>query len=437
MGLSAKRVPVLVIVFAAVAGALPVILYWIHVGRAPTLGADEARRLLSLPQPPILVDVREPGAYRTSHLEGAANWPYAELAGTTAAGGLPDAFRNRKLLLICNSGLLSASAALRLRDSLGAEAWSVRGGLDAWYAASEQPCPAAFCRLREAAGELMGFPFQAISVFDQGSASIAAFGVKPVYMLLSCILIVVLWRRREVDLRVLRWALVLFLAGESFCALNYLFFGEDSYLIEYLHIYGMVLAFGFTTYALLEGADSRLLHVSEKQKRCTALDLCGACVKHGEAPCAARRLLLLASTALLLLACLPLLVRVHPDSYNTRILGVLYHYSHPVLFQLFEIRYAPVVAILCFGAALLVLRFSRPDPIPLAKIGLSAGVGFLGFSVFRMVLFHAFRGNLVWYIVWEEVTELIFVAGLGIALLIFRRGLFRDARAMRRQAQVA
>ena len=36
---------------------------------------------------------------------------------------------------------------------------------------------------------------------------------------------------------------------------NYLIFNDNSYLSEYLHSYGMVVGFGFTLYAIIEGLD--------------------------------------------------------------------------------------------------------------------------------------------------------------------------------------
>jgi hypothetical protein len=41
-----------------------------------------------------------------------------------------------------------------------------------------------------------------------------------------------------------------------------------------------------------------------------------------------------------------------------------------------------------------------------------------------MVLGGAYDQNRVWYLFWEETTELVFIAGVGIALWIFRRTLW-------------
>jgi hypothetical protein len=41
--------------------------------------------------------------------------------------------------------------------------------------------------------------------------------------------------------------------------------------------------------------------------------------------------------------------------------------------------------------------------------------------MFRLVLFQVYRDNLTWFVFWEEVTELIYIVGVGAVLWIFRR----------------
>jgi hypothetical protein len=40
-----------------------------------------------------------------------------------------------------------------------------------------------------------------------------------------------------------------------------------------------------------------------------------------------------------------------------------------------------------------------------------------------MILLHTYSDNLVWFAAWEEITELIFILGTGIVLIIFWQGL--------------
>ena len=124
---------------------------------------------------------------------------------------------------------------------------------------------------------------------SNGWLSLAAFAIKPLHMLGTLVLIVILWRGIAPDLAALRWALVLFFLGEAFCLLNYLVFSDRSQLFDYLHGCGMALAFGFTGFALLEGIDRRLVHFSDPEHPCAAQPLCRGCIKHTRVPCGLRR----------------------------------------------------------------------------------------------------------------------------------------------------
>ncbi len=54
----------------------------------------------------------------------------------------------------------------------------------------------------------------------------------------------------------------------------------------------------------------------------------------------------------------------------------------------------------------------------------AAGMGPLAFAFLRLVFVGVFQDNLVWFSFWEELTELIYITGVGFILWIFRRGLF-------------
>jgi hypothetical protein len=64
----------------------------------------------------------------------------------------------------------------------------------------------------------------------------------------------------------------------------------------------MLLCFGFVTYAALEGFDRRILHLSDPQRRCAALGLCGACIKYAPVPCGLAQTFHLILPALLVVA---------------------------------------------------------------------------------------------------------------------------------------
>jgi hypothetical protein len=262
-----------------------------------------------------------------------------------------------------------------------------------------------------------------MKLLEQWLAVIVAFGVKPVYMLLSLGLIIWLWRFRAADLFALRWGMIFFLVGEAFCAINYLFCAKESHLIEFLHSYGMAVCFSFTVYALLEGMDYRLIKFSSPQERCAALSLCRACFKNADVPCGLKRLFMVITPALIVMTCMMLCSRIEVVVYNTIILGAVYQYSHPVIYQLFEVRYCPLLAVALLMASWLVLIFKRVNPVPPAKVLFAAGVGPMGFGFLRLILFSAYDKNLMWFTVWEEITELLFIVGTVLVLWFFKHGL--------------
>jgi hypothetical protein len=63
-------------------------------------------------------------------------------------------------------------------------------------------------------------------------------------MMLSLVIILALIGQKVTDLSALQWGQITFLVGETFCAINFYIYHQESLLSEYLRSYGMVLAFG-------------------------------------------------------------------------------------------------------------------------------------------------------------------------------------------------
>lgn len=274
-----------------------------------------------------------------------------------------------------------------------------------------------------ASGEVAELAFRESPLHQQWITVIAAFVIKPTYMLLSLALIILLWKKRSLDLTALRWGLIAFLVGESFCSINYLFFNEQSYLMEYLHSFGMVVSLGFIIFAVMEGLDQRIVKYSGPEARCVWLGVCRSCIKYKDVPCGLNRIFKLTIPALVIVAVMPLNAVTQFVSYNTDIVGTLYNYTHAEVYQLFEIRYAPIVAISLFVISFLTLPRHHTGNVLLSKVFLGAGVGFLAFSFFRLVLLSFYSDNMVWFVFWEEATELLLVVSIGAVLWIFRESL--------------
>lgn len=267
-------------------------------------------------------------------------------------------------------------------------------------------------------------PFQAMSLREQWMVVLTAFVLKPVYMVMALGWIVWLWRQRAPDLSAVRRGLIWFWLGENGCSISYLFFKRDSDFWEFTHGYGMAVGFGFIIYGLLELVDERVVKLSPAKERCAALGLCGACVKYAEAPCGLRRFATWLVVALIPLALLPVTAGLRKIGYRTEILGTSHTYGHLLSCQMFENWACPAWACAGLVASWLFLRSGRPGALTRAKICFAAALGPLSFGCLRLFLVATFSDRLWWMDFWEEATEFLFLAALGLVFWLFRHRLF-------------
>jgi len=407
--------------------AMPPTLYWMTIGRARDISWTDARQMADQ-KTGILVDVTAEPHIVTGYPADAGHWPLASIMQARTPADIPTAMRGHKLLLICPSGGQSAMAAIHLRKIGVDNAFSVRGGVQEWIAGAGGRSMTAL--LHGSPQVDAAIPAFRLSPFhEQWAAVLAFFFIKCLYTLINTAIIIALWRTRSPDLVALRRGMIAFFIGEACCAVNVLFFNDDSMICEYIHSAGMCLALGWTVYAIMEGLDIRLIHYSD-DGRCAAVGLCRGCIKHQDAACGLRRMFLMLVPTTALLAAMPLLAPLRDTAYNTRIFGILHGYHHPLLEQAYELRYLPVAAIVLLLACLLVLAFREKHPIPVSKVLFSAAVGALGFCFLRLILVAVYVDNQVWFSAWEEITELMYVGVAGGLLLVFARGLgLQDADA--------
>lgn len=416
----------IVVVLALVGFFLPVAAFWVEIGRAPTVTADQARDMLSPAAPGVvLVDVRSAEEFNAGHVEAAWNWPYDSVQAATSTGDVPQPLRGRKLLLICASGWRSAQATLHLRRLGVGSVYNVNGGMQEWIGGKTPTCSLAACTLTSSTRSTPAVLCRQSPWHEQFAVVAASFGVKPVYMALSLVLVALLWRREARDLAALRRGMIWFFIGEAFCSINYFVFSDQSYLSEYIHSFGMVLCFAFVTFAVLEGMDLRIIKLTG-DRPCAALSLCRACVKHADVPCGLRRTFLAVIPAMAILAFMPLTAQPRLDSYNTAIFGTPYNYSHPFVHQVYESRACPLAGLALLTASLVVLLARGQRGIPLSKVLFAAGMGPLGFGLLRMLLLGAYHDNQAWFVFWEEITELLLVVGAAWILWIFRHSLYAE-----------
>ena len=89
---------------------------------------DQLQQHLASPEPPLLLDIREPWEYQTAHIEPSTLIPMNEIP-SRAHQELDD---EANILVLCHHGARSLSVAAWLRQQGFDKAQSVAGGIDAW-----------------------------------------------------------------------------------------------------------------------------------------------------------------------------------------------------------------------------------------------------------------------------------------------------------------
>ena len=79
------------------------------------------------PNPPTVLDVREPWEVEIASVDGAVNIPLGELTGRVG-----ELSRDKPLAIMCHHGGRSAQATAWLRNQGFDHATNVAGGIDAW-----------------------------------------------------------------------------------------------------------------------------------------------------------------------------------------------------------------------------------------------------------------------------------------------------------------
>jgi len=92
------------------------------------LTVAQAQALLTAPNPPLLLDVREPWEHATAHITPSTLIPMNEVP----ARAFKELDEDQHLLVLCHHGARSLSVAAWLRNQGFDKAQSVAGGIDAW-----------------------------------------------------------------------------------------------------------------------------------------------------------------------------------------------------------------------------------------------------------------------------------------------------------------
>ncbi len=365
-----------------------------------------------------VVDLRAPDDFAAGHVPGAVNVAMGEVDGFLYQ--LHKEKGPSPLVLACQYGYDAALAAPIARMH-GFDEVQVLGGGMARYLAEGLPLE----RGGRGAAPPSATRELALTQYQQWLSVIAGLGIKPVYMALSLAILILTRRRaKAAGLSVLWHGLLWFFIGEAFCALNLAWHSPGRiYLNDAMHGFGMALMSALIPWGLFTLFDERVLRYSNPALGCRLQPLCGQCWKRDPVRCGFHDLMLMLLGSLAVVSLIPLTGRLRPEMVEAVVLGTRTDFGVPVLNLWIELRLYPALAVVGFLATLAVLGFGGQKGMRPATPLFFLSFGFLSYSALRFFLSEAFGEAFWWANFWEELTELFFVAAIGMFLFLFRRQL--------------
>ncbi len=404
----------------------PPVIFWVSFMRTPSITPEKARQILTASkQDAVLIDVRSESEFQKISLKEAVNIPWDAISSESQQSW-GEMLKNKKhIFIICRLGALSALATDKLHQLGYPHALNVQGGMDSWLDGGKRTRDIEIMRVKTPHGETDAVPRFQSTLFEQAVICVAAFFLKPLYEIISLVLVIMLWKSREPDIAALRRSMIAFFMGENACAVNFLFFNEQSNLLEFLHTYGMLVCFGFASYALLKTIDIRIIKFSQKKDRCALLPLCKQCYKYQDVSCNLRVLSLFAILAGIVVAFMPLTAELESYYYVTKVFGDDVIFGHSMIQEIFEVRLYPLAALFFFVLSFLILYFRKEMGIETSKVLFAIGLGPLSFSLMRFLCFWGYSGNPLWAEAWEEITEFLFIGFVFCIILQVRKVIYR------------
>jgi rhodanese-related sulfurtransferase len=117
---------------AAVAVALVVLITYEARVRAATLGSISSQDLIRfMNQGALVLDIRKPEEFAAGHVNGAKQLPSDQIL---TAGETFKRFKEKPVIVYCDSGSLAAAAVRQLNLQGFTKAFSLRGGFAGWRA---------------------------------------------------------------------------------------------------------------------------------------------------------------------------------------------------------------------------------------------------------------------------------------------------------------
>ncbi len=395
-------------IIAALITIIPLILWGFAQHTAPVVTNESLEN--NSTDRYLLVDVRESDD-ETGTLKSGIR---LDIEDTVAVSSIARQYEKSPLLVICDGGLNSIIGANTLIESSADSVYYLEGGLqknrNSKYISllSDNPKP----------------PINhTLTVPEQYATYIASFVIKPLYMVLSFILVVLLYRYKQSLHKPLMIGLFFFWLGENLCMVNYFFFNDESTMVEYLHSVGMMLCFAWFMSWAIDILKQKLITFNVS-KRCSLVPLCSSCSYSKGKRCRVESLQQIISMACIIVALIPLTMSITHTSYTAIVFGEPYFYSHAALYQLHELRVLPIIAIVLFITSLLFSYIGQEKYRRLTDDLCAFGLGVIGFMIFRVALYGLFFSDISYFNFWEEGTELLFIIFIFIYMWIFHNGLY-------------
>lgn len=381
-----------------------------------SINAEALNKEISTDSPPIIIDVRRESAYLKSHIPGAIHLSTESIDGYAAKGRM---LRTSRIVIVCAHGRDSQIAAATVMAYGYPNVYSLAGGIQRWHKLG-YPLQAGSGPAVDK--QLLMPPVVEISVLSQLAVTVAAFVVKPAYIIMSALVFLILWQKKSKDLVLMRNAMLVFFIGENACTLNYLMASNESVWLEWLHGLGMVGMFFLLFRGLVRFLDDRVLHYNEPDRTCVLQRFCRHCWKKEPVSCGLHRLALWLLPALAVVALIPLTMPLRPFKIVMPVFlsEVVWFKDFWNLF--FEFRLYPILAALGFMITFFYLRRGRSGLVP-AQLPFFLALGFTSYSFFRFGLLLTFSENQGWADWWEESTEFIMIAMVVLFLEVFKRQL--------------
>ncbi len=378
-----------------------------------SLSAADLNYALAEPSPPVVIDIRDDDAYRRNHIHGAVRLNLESIDGYAVKGGVPP---DNRIVVVCSSGWDSQIAAATLMAYGYRKVYSLAGGMRRWQELGYELQAGANTAMDKG---LLAPPVVEISLLSQLAMTAAAFVVKPAYIVMSALVVLLLWRKNYGDLVLIRNAMLVFFIGENACTLNYLIASNKSIRLEFLHGLGMVGMFFLLFWGLVRFFDERVLHYIDPGKTCAFQRHCRHCWKKEPVSCGLHRLALWLLPALAFVALIPVTMPLRPFRIVMPVFlsDVVWLKDFWNLF--IEFRLYPILGAACFVAAFLWLRRGQ-NRLKKSQLPFFLALGFTSYSFFRFGLLLTFSENQAWADWWEESTEFIVIAMVVLLLVVFK-----------------